>query len=295
MPAKAILVALFLLSLAVVVVVCLEALPQRVNADMAAPDEILVAATALSSGSLLRNKDVEWHPATGKPEPGQIRRPPGAATNGNGNTDLDQQPPSEVYGAALRVSLAAGEPIRRSAIVKPGDRGFLQIVLWPGARAIAIPVATGGASTSLLSPGDRVDVILTQTFNNDPPLARRSVSETVVEGLRVLAIDAVDGKSTGATSGFGRTVTLEVTPQQAEKISVATELGKLSLVLRSTSAGGPPGPFLQASANSASVTPVWAGDVSPALEDMPLSRAKAAFQPVVEVLHGVKSVPVKIQ
>ena len=58
------------------------------------------------------------------------------------------------------------------------------------ARAIAIPVATSGASTGLLYPGDHVDVILTQTFKNDPPLTRRSVSETVVENLRVLAIDA---------------------------------------------------------------------------------------------------------
>ena len=85
-------------------------------------------------------------------------------------------------------------------------------------------------------PGDRVDVILTQTFKNDPPLTRRSVSETVVEDLRVLAIDAPDGKTEQAGNGFGRTVTLEVTPEQAEKINVATELGKLSLTLRSASA-----------------------------------------------------------
>ena len=76
-----------------------------------------------------------------------------------------------------------------------GDRDFLEVVLSPGARAIAIPVATGGASTGLLYPGDRVDVILTQTFKNDPPLIRRSVSETVVESLRVLAVDTPDPKS----------------------------------------------------------------------------------------------------
>ena len=53
-------------------------------------------------------------------------------------------------------------------------------------------MTTGGASTGILYPGDRVDVILTQTFKNDPPLARRSVGETVVENLRVLAIDVLN-------------------------------------------------------------------------------------------------------
>jgi pilus assembly protein CpaB len=294
MPAKAILVALFLLALSAVVVVCLEALPQRMNADMAAADEILVAATALSSGSLLRNKDFTWQPVTGKAELGQIRRLSGAVDNGH--TDLDQQAQSEVYGAALRINLAAGEPIRRNAIVKPGDRDFLQIVLSPGARAIAIPVATGGASTGLLSPGDRVDVILTQTFKNDPPLTRRSVGETVVEDLRVLAVDTADAKSTRTSSGFGRTVTLEVTSQQAAKISVATELGKLSLVLRSNSAGGIPLSFVPGSAKAAIANPIWAGDVSPALGEAVLPpRANAAVQPTVDVLHGIKSVAVKLQ
>src|SRR5262249_54565472 len=88
------------------------------------------------------------------------------------------------------------------------------------------------ASTGLLHPGDRVDVILTQTFKNDAPLTRRSVSETVVESLRVLAIDAPDAKPANGGSSFGRTVTLEMTPEQAEKINVAAELGKLSLALR---------------------------------------------------------------
>ena len=289
MPAKMILTLLFLISLGVVVVVSLQALPQRVNADTATRDEILVAATVLSPGTLLRAKDVVWQPITGKAEPGQILRPPGAA--GNANAELDQQARGEVYGAAMRVGVRAGDPIGRSAIVKPGDRDFLQVVLSPGARAIAIPVATGGASTGLLYPGDRVDVILTQTFKNDSPLPRRSVGETVVESLRVLAIDAPDAKPPGAASGFGRTVTLEVTPEQAEKINVAAELGKLSLTLRSVAATSLPG-----SDKTTGVRPTWAGDVSPALGDAaPPHQTIAAERPPVEVIHGTKSVSVKPQ
>ena len=127
-------------------------------------------------------------------------------------------------------------------------------------------MTTSGASTGLLYPGDRVDVILTQTFKNDPPLARRSVSETVVENLRVLAIDGAEAKPASCGHRFGRTVTLEVTPEQAEKINVAAELGKLSLTLRSSNAtqqhrlvSGPK--------PAKTVKPIWAGDVSPALGD----------------------------
>jgi pilus assembly protein CpaB len=293
MPAKTILTGLFLISLGVVVFLGLRALPHQ--STSAAKQEILVATTALPSGTLLRAKDVIWQPISETAEPDQILRPPGAA--GTANLELDQQTRAEVYGAALRAGVTAGDPIRRSAIVKPGDRDFLRIVLSPRARAIAIPVVTGGASTGLLYPGDRVDVILTQTFKNDPPLTRRSVSETVVESLRVLAVDALDAKPTGVSNSFGRTVTLEVTPEQAEKINVAAELGKLSLTLRSISGTDgvatvpTPGP-----AQASGVKPTWAGDVSPALGDaMPPNKVIVAEQPPVEVIHGTKVVVVKPQ
>lgn len=292
MPAKTILTGLFLISLAVVVILGLHALPKQVDAETA-KSEILVAAAALPAGTLLRAKDVAWRPISDTAQPGQILRPPGAS--GKANPELDQQARAEVYGAALRAGVKAGEPIRRTTIVKPGDRDFLQIVISPRARATAIPVATGGASTGLLYPGDHVDVILTQTFKNDPPLTRRSVSETVVENLRVLAVDAPDSKPTGGANSFGRTVTLEVTPEQAQKINVATELGKLSLTLRSIS--GIDG-FAATSTppSAASVKPIWAGDVSPALGDaMPPSKAIAATQPAVEIIHGTKAVAVKPQ
>ena len=133
MPAKTILTGLFLISLGVVVFLGLRALPHQ--STSAAKQEILVATTALPSGTLLRAKDVIWQPISETAEPDQILRPPGAA--GTANLELDQQTRAEVYGAALRAGVTAGDPIRRSAIVKPGDRDFLQIVLSPRARAIA--------------------------------------------------------------------------------------------------------------------------------------------------------------
>ena len=241
---------------------------------------------------MLRAKDVAWRQSGGA-QAGQIVRPPTAA--GNPNLELDQQARSELYGAALRSNVMAGEPISRGAIVKPGDRDFLQIVLLPQARAIAIPVATGGASTGILYPGDRVDVILTQTFKHDPPLARRSVGETVVEDLRVLAIDPPESRPNGTANGFGRTVTLEVTPEQAERVNVATELGKLSLTLRSVSATNSVPFALTGLVKTAGIKPIWAGDVSPALGDAAPAKAVVAEQPTVEVIHGTKTVTVKPQ
>src|ERR1700736_116326 len=285
MPAKTILTVLFLISLGVMAIISLHALPQQVNANTTGTaDEILVAATTLPPGTLLRAKDVVWQ-STSNVEPSQILRPRGAV--GNTNVEIDQQSRGEVYGAALRAGVTAGEPIWRTAIVKPSDREFLQVVLSPGARAIAIPVATGGASTGLLYPGDRVDVVLTQKFTDTAaPLTRRSVSETVVENLRVLVIDAVDAK-TASGSTFGRTVTLEVTPEQAEKVNVAAELGKLSLTLRSvttpegvltTSTTGP--------GRATGVKPTWAGAVSPALGGALPDRVTAAPRPPVDIIRG---------
>jgi pilus assembly protein CpaB len=151
MSAKMILTMLFFASLCVVVILALRALPQRMNGDIAERrEEILVAATTLQIGTLLRAKDVTWQQIGGGAGLGQIARPRTAA--GSPNLELDQQARAEVNGAALRSGVTAGEPISRSVIVKPGDRDFLQVVLSPQARAIAIPVTTGGASTGILYP-----------------------------------------------------------------------------------------------------------------------------------------------
>jgi pilus assembly protein CpaB len=271
--------------------------------------QILVATLPLPQGTLLREQDVSWQGVT-EIKPGQIVRP--SAAQLDAKPDLDNEVRAGVYGAALRHELAAGEPIQKAAIVKPGDRDFLQVVLTPGERAIAIPVATGGASTGLLSPGDRVDLVLTQNFKNDTaadmrstPVTRRSVSETVVENLRVLAIDAPDSNVRAAAvnpaaGNFGRTVTLEVTAEQAEQINVAAELGKLSLTLRSnldhlaatSPITSPTAPILRTVAHEpldGRIRPTWAGDVSPALSGAAQERPVAVVKPQVTILRGFKT------
>jgi pilus assembly protein CpaB len=278
MRAKTILSILFLISLGVAGVIFMRAMSAQPQA--AAAPEALVAAVPLQPGTLLRAEDLAWRPLA-HPEGSAILRPDEAQRKQN--PVIEEQIRAEVYGAALRIALAADDPIRSEVIVKPGDRDFLRVVLTPGQRAISIPVKTGGASTGLLDPGDHVDVILTQKFEDRAgTMARRSVAETVVEDLRVLAIDATGPKANvGQTIEFGRTVTLEVTPPQAQKINVASELGKLSLTLR-------PAATTVAAATLSGNGPAatWAGDVSPALGSVMPPTALVADPPKVEIMRG---------
>jgi pilus assembly protein CpaB len=282
MNAKVILTFLFLLSLGVVAFLFYNNMPkpqvqQAVQQAQAPKIEVLSATAALPAGTLLRGQDVAWT-TVGKAVAGMIVRP--AAATLAVRPEAEEEARAQVYGAALRVALAESEPITPQNIVKPGDRDFLGLVLSPGTRAIAIPISTGGAGSGLLSPGDRVDVLLTQSFKGDEtPLTRRSVSETVVENLRVLAVDPEKTPN--------RAVTMEVLPEQAEKINVATELGKLSLTLRPVSI---PTAQNQQPAAPASVQPAWSVDASPALRSvLPPEKQVEAAAPVVKVMRGTQS------
>jgi pilus assembly protein CpaB len=288
MNAKVILTFLFLLSLGVVAFLFYNNMPkpqvqQAVQQTQAPKIEVLSATAALPAGTLLRGQDVAWT-TVGKAVAGMIVRP--AAATLAVRPEADEEARAQVYGAALRVALGEGQPITPQNIVKPGDRDFLGLVLSPGTRAIAIPIATGGAGSGLLSPGDRVDVLLTQSFKGDEtPLTRRSVSETVVENLRVLAVDPEKSPN--------RAVTMEVLPEQAEKINVATELGKLSLTLRPVSI---PTAQNQQAAVPASVQPAWSVDASPALRSvLPPEKQVEAAAPVVKVMRGNQSQDTKSQ
>lgn len=172
---------------------------------------------------------------------------------------------AELVGAMIRRSLSAGEPLRAGDLLRPGDRGFLAAILAPGMRAISIGTDAVSGAAGLIWPGDRVDLVLTQALDDQAlPASRKVAGETVLADLRVIAIDQllVQG-ATGLEPGAertARTVTLEVTPLQAERVAVSARLGRLSLAVRSAEA-------TPASASPMPATPTvtWAGDVSPAL------------------------------
>ncbi|WP_324741949.1 Flp pilus assembly protein CpaB [Tsuneonella sp. CC-YZS046] len=142
---------------------------------------------------------------------------------------------SKLLGTVVRNPISAGEPVTRGSLVSPGDRGFLAAALGPGMRAVTVPVSAKTGVAGFVFPGDRVDLVLTQTVKGDEGAALKA-SETILRNIRVLATDqsteseTVDGKT--VVRAF-RTVTLEVTPKIAEKVAVAQTIGTLSLSLRS--------------------------------------------------------------
>lgn len=143
---------------------------------------------------------------------------------------------NQLVGSVVRTAITAGQPVTQGSLIKPGDRGFLAAALGPGMRAVTVPVSVQSSVAGFVFPGDRVDLVLTQSVaggGEGPPL---KVSETVLRNLRVLATD----QRTNALGDDGQpvvrtysNVTMEVTPRMAEKISVAQTVGALSLALRS--------------------------------------------------------------
>lgn len=143
----------------------------------------------------------------------------------------------KLQGTVVRFAIPAGQPITQGALVKPGDRGFLAAALGAGMRAVTVPVSSQSAVAGFIFPGDRVDLVLTQSVSgggDGPPL---KASETILRNLRVLATDqrtdkGVDEKGNTVVTNYS-TVTVEATPKIAEKIAVAQTVGSLSLSLRS--------------------------------------------------------------
>ncbi|TIX51324.1 Flp pilus assembly protein CpaB [Alteraurantiacibacter aquimixticola] len=140
-----------------------------------------------------------------------------------------------LLGTVVRFPVTAGEPVTQGSLVAPGDRGFLAAALGPGMRAITVPVSARTGVGGFVFPGDRVDLMLAQTVAGDDGGLR--AAETILTNLRILATDQSTETTTtedGRTVVRAiRTVTLEVTPRIAEKITVAQTIGTLSLSLRS--------------------------------------------------------------
>jgi pilus assembly protein CpaB len=190
--------------------------------------EVLVAERELPAGTILNPDAFRWQtwPQQGVNEAYIVRRP-------------GQDPMLELTGAAVKRVISSGDPVTRAKLVLPGESGFLAGVLAPGMRAISIPISAASATSGFILPGNLVDLMLTQqsTATLESGLSKTStITETILEGLRILAIDqSVD--DSGRAPRLGRTATVEVTPKQAEIITVAGRMGRLSLVLRSLTDG----------------------------------------------------------
>jgi pilus assembly protein CpaB len=239
---------------------------------------ILVAAQPIPAGTLLRKEDMTWSEVPADQVVGSdISNSSGADT--------------ELVGTVTRRAFAAREALTAIDLVRPGDRDFLVAALRPGYRAISIAVDASQSTSGLVSPGDHVDVLLTQSFSGQGTDAgHKSAGETVLRDLRVIAVDqtlVAAAKSEPSANVVGdlkmpKTITLEVTERQAAALLVAEQLGKIDLALRGQQDRDP-----ATTAAYDRVSPIWASDVSRALAGPDPAKSDGS-NGAIAVLHGAK-------
>jgi len=137
----------------------------------------------------------------------------------------------EVLKEGRRVVLSPldrNEPVLRSKITGPGQRGSLSALLEDGKRAVTVRVDDVRGVAGFILPGDFVDVVL---IGEDPSSQRESYSDILLHQVKVLAIDQLASERQEQPT-VAKAVTVEVTPDQAQKILLASNIGKLSLILR---------------------------------------------------------------
>ena len=181
---------------------------------------VLVAKQPLPAGTLIKKSQLRWQAW------------PSSGLSGAYMKEGDITP-EDLAGTVVRVGLSNGEPITETRVVRPGENGFLAAVLRPGFRAMTVPVNATSGIAGFVFPGDRVDLVLSHKLERKAPDGRAlRASETVLTDIRVLAIDQSTDDQAEEPNPV-KTVTLEVTPKQVEIVSLITDLGRLSLSLRS--------------------------------------------------------------
>ncbi len=186
--------------------------------------DVLVAKSDIGLGQTVTPEDMIWQTwPTASASTTFIRRSerPEATT--------------QIAGSIARSPFIAGEPIREPKLVKGNGSGFMAAILPTGMRAISTEISPETGAGGFILPNDRVDVILSKRERNAAvPGAPEAVnSEIILSNVRVLAIDQAPKEKDGQNSVVGKTVTLELKPEQAETLARARQTGTLQLALRS--------------------------------------------------------------
>jgi len=138
----------------------------------------------------------------------------------------------QLENRVVRTDIKRGEPILESKLAPPGTTGGLSAVVAAGKRAMTVRVNDVVGVAGFALPGNYVDILVNMQANGDTPAGQaRSISKIVLERILVLAVaqeSAVDDSKPRVVNA----VTLELTPEQVEKLDLARSIGSLSLVLR---------------------------------------------------------------
>jgi len=186
--------------------------------------DVLVAKSDIALGQTVTPEDMQWQTWP-------------AATASNAFIRRSERPDAakEITGSIARYPFIAGEPIREPKLIKANGSGFMAAILPAGMRAVSTEISPETGAGGFVLPNDRVDVILTRRLKNPDPKATGDivVSTIILANIRVLAIDQAPKEKDGQNSVIGKTVTLELKPEQAPRLAEARQAGTLSLALRS--------------------------------------------------------------
>jgi len=138
----------------------------------------------------------------------------------------------KLKGSIARVAMYTGEPVRRSKLIGEGQ-SFMSSILPSGMRAVATAISADTSAGGFILPNDFVDVIMTRRADASSGNTGFN-TETILKNIRVLAIDqTIQEDEQGKKTRVGQTATLELTPKQAEIITVAQQMAdRLTLALR---------------------------------------------------------------
>jgi pilus assembly protein CpaB len=185
--------------------------------------DVLVAKADIGLGHSLKPDDMQWQ-----------TWPASSASNTFIRRGERPDATTQVTGSIARAPFIAGEPIRDQKLVRADGSGFMAAILPTGMRAISTEISPETGAGGFILPNDRVDVILSKREKSadrgGPDIVN---SEIILTNVRVLAIDQAPKEKDGQNAVVGKTVTLELKPEQAETLARARQSGTLALALRS--------------------------------------------------------------
>ena len=186
--------------------------------------DVLVAKSDIGLGQTTKPEDLQWQTWPKSTASGTF-------------IQRSQRPDAinQLAGAIVRSPIMAGEPIREAKLVKADGSGFMAAILPTGMRAVSTEISPETGAGGFILPNDRVDGILAHRDKEAEKMTgvEVHVSETILSNVRVLAIDQAPKEKEGQTTAVGKTVTLELKPEQIPILTTARQAGTLSLALRS--------------------------------------------------------------
>jgi pilus assembly protein CpaB len=180
-----------------------------------------------------------------------------------------------------RVTLRAidlNEPVLPDKISGTGGRAILSTVIDKNMRAVTISVNDIKGVAGFVQPGDRVDVLLTRKTGNSPADTSEQRNDVLLQNIKVLGVDQQsDDKKDKPT--VAKAVTVEVSPEDGQKLTLAASIGNLSLALRNF-----------ANPDAAATRSLSVGDLVPSEpKTMKAPVVRPRPQPKIEILRGTDS------